>query len=138
MNKWFKVVGSLVGALLLATLVAGVAFAQGPAGDGDGVRDLVGQGRGHGYGFVDEDGDGVNDRYGSDCAFVDEDGDGLCDLCGRLPGEGKGQGEGYRRGDGSGSGNAYGRGNRHGFVDEDGQRAPMAGRGGFGCRAAGQ
>ncbi|MBN1137410.1 MAG: hypothetical protein JXM73_12545, partial [Anaerolineae bacterium] len=117
---------------------AGVVFAQGPVDDGDGVRDLVGQGRGHSYGFVDEDGDGVNDRNGSDCAFVDEDGDGLCDVCGGLPGEGEGQGEGYRRGEGTGSGNAYGRGNRYGLADDDGQQTQRAGRGGFGRQVSGQ
>ena len=111
MNKWLAVLGSVVGALLLATLVTGAVFAQGPVTDGDGVRDLdgvgFGRGRGSSYGFVDEDGDGVNDRYGSNPAFVDEDGDGLCDVCGGLPGEGEPQEYGY------------GRGNGYGFVDED-------------------
>jgi hypothetical protein len=53
------------------------AFAQGPQRDRDGVRDFAGPGQGlgngHAYGFVDENGDGVNDR------FVDADGDGVCD-----------------------------------------------------------
>jgi hypothetical protein len=120
MKKWFKVVGSLVGAALLAALVAGVVFAQGPVEDSDGVQDLVGQGRGNGYGFVDEDGDGVNDRYGTHPEFVDEDGDGLCDIHGVAPGEGTEQG--------------YGRRFR---TDDNAQGTPMAGRGGFGRRAAG-
>ena len=112
MKKWFKVLGSLVGAALLATMVVGTAFAQGPVENGDGVRDLdgdgLGAGRGASYGFVDEDGDGVNDRYGSDSAFVDEDGDGLCDLFDSVPNET------YKQE------NAYGLANSYGFVDEDG------------------
>jgi hypothetical protein len=141
MKKWLKVVGSLVGVALLAALVAGAVFAQGPVDDGDGVRDLdgtgFGRGRGFGYGFVDEDGDGVNDRYGSDPEFVDEDGDGvndrygsnpefvdengdgICDIHGVAPGEGAAQG--------------YGRGFR---ADDDAQGTPMAGRGRFGRRLA--
>ena len=121
MKKWFAVLGSVVGALLLAMLVTSAVFAQGPVTDGDGVRDLVGEGygrgRGHGYGFVDEDGmrarDGapVNDRYGTEPEFVDEDGDGLCDVCGGLPGEGYARQEGVARGFG------------YGFVDENSVRA---------------
>ena len=38
MKKWFKVVASLVGVALVATLFTGIVFAQGPAEDGDGVR----------------------------------------------------------------------------------------------------
>jgi hypothetical protein len=94
MKKWLKIVGSLVGAALLATLVAGAVFAQGPVEDGDGVRDLDGTSYGRGRGA----------SYG----FVDEDGDGLCDVCGGVPGEGLGQEAGTARG--------YG----YGFVDEDG------------------
>jgi hypothetical protein len=107
MKKWLKIVGSLVGAALLATLVAGAVFAQGPVEDGDGVRDLdgtgYGRGRGASYGFVDEDGDGVNDRYGSNPEFVDEDGDGICDTHGVAPGEGAAQGYGrrFRAGEGA-------------------------------------
>ncbi|MBC8265217.1 MAG: hypothetical protein H8E47_13970 [Anaerolineales bacterium] len=55
---------------------AGVALARGPRGGEDGVRDLIGIGGGPAYGFVDVDGDGINDR------FVDVDGDGICDYCG--------------------------------------------------------
>jgi len=112
MKKWLKILGSLVGAALLATVVVGAVLAQGPVDDGDGVRDLdghgFGRGRGASYGFVDEDGDGVNDRYLSAPEFVDEDGDGICDVCGGVPGEGYGQEHGY------------GRRNGYGFVDEDG------------------
>jgi hypothetical protein len=103
-KKWFKMLGSLVGAALLATVVVSAAFAQGPVEGGDGVRDLDGNrfGRASGYGFVDEDGDGINDRYASHPEFVDEDGDGVCDVCGGALGEGTGRASGY------------------GFVDEDG------------------
>jgi len=125
MKKWFKILGSLVGAALLATVVVGAAFAQGPVEDGDGVRDLdgtrFGRGRGSGYGFVDEDGDGVNDRYGSNPEFVDEDDDGICDIHGVAPGEGTGQG--------------YERGFR---TSDNAQGAPMAGRRGSGRQAAGK
>jgi hypothetical protein len=164
MKKWFKVLASLVGAVLLATMVAGAVLAQGPAEDGDGVRDLDGtgwgRGRGSGYGFVDEDGDGVNDRYAADPEFVDEDGDGICDVCGGVPGEGYNQENGYGRGNGYGFVDEDGDGvnDRYGsdpeFVDEDGdgicdtyggvapgegagQGAPRGGRGGWGRRAAG-
>ena len=93
MKRWIKVLGSLVGAVLLATAVVGTAFAQGPVADGDGVPDLVGDGSGAkggaAYGFVDEDGDGINDRYLSTPEFVDENDDGICDICGGVPGEGE-------------------------------------------------
>jgi len=112
MKKWMKVVGGMMVAALVVTVFAGVALAQGPSDDSDGVRDLtgagLGQGRGPAYGFVDEDGDGINDRYLSDPDFVDEDGDGVCDIHGVVPGEGYG----------SEFGPGYGRG--WGFVDEDG------------------
>jgi len=175
MKKWFKILGSLVGAALLATMVVGTVFAQGPVEDGDGVRDLDddGFGRGHGasYGFVDEDGDGVNDRYLSAPEFVDEDGDSICDVCGGVPGEGYEQENGYGCANGYGFVDEDGDGvnDRYGsnpeFVDEDGdgicdihgaapgegaeqgnglgfrisgsaQGTPMAGRGGFGRRTA--
>ena len=114
MKKWYVILGSLVGVLLLTALVAGTAFAQGPVARGDGERDLngegYGRGRGAGYGFVDQDHDEVNDRYASNPEFVDEDGDGVCDVCGGLPGEG----EKHENGQGRGFG--------YGFVDEDGAR----------------
>jgi len=62
--------------------------------NGDGVCDLcgatlgTGYGYNNGYGFVDEDGDGINDRYASGPAFADEDGDGVCDLNETAPGTG--------------------------------------------------
>jgi hypothetical protein len=111
MKTWLKILGSLVTAALLATIFVGTALAQGPVEDGDGVRDLTGGdlgGRGPAYGFVDEDEDGVNDRYVSDPEFVDEDGDGVCDICGKVPSEGTNQQ------------NSYNYGNSYGFVDEDG------------------
>jgi hypothetical protein len=167
MVKGFKVLASLVSAVLLATVVVGSVFAQGPVEDGDGF------GRGRGYGFVDEDGDGINDRYMSNPEFVDEDGDGVCDTHGVEPGEGDGQELGYGRGQGYGFVDEDGDGinDRYGtnpeFVDKDGdgvcdthgveqgegdgqgygrrfrvdgdeQRAPMAGRGRMGRQAAGQ
>ena len=177
MKKWFKVLSGLVGAALLTTLVAGAVFAQGPVTGGDGVRDLegggFGRGRGSSYGFVDEDNDGINDRYATNPEFVDEDGDGVCDVCGGLPGEGEPQENGYGRGNGYGfvDEDDDGINDRYGthpeFVDEDGdglcdmhgvapgegtpqgygrgfrtegetQQAPMARRGGFGRRAAAQ
>jgi hypothetical protein len=73
--KRFSVIGlAVVLALSLTVVIASAAFAQGPQGARDGVRALAGPGQGlgngHAYGFVDEDGDGVNDR------FVDADRDG--------------------------------------------------------------
>jgi hypothetical protein len=112
MKKWFKILGGLMVAALLTAVFVGAVFAQGPVEDGDGVRDLSGGesgGRGSAYGFVDEDGDGINDRYTSDPEFVDEDGDGLCDICGGVPGEGGQQEGGYGQQEGG-----------YGFVDEDG------------------
>ncbi|MFZ5916711.1 MAG: hypothetical protein ACOYZ7_07255 [Chloroflexota bacterium] len=97
MNKWMKIVGSVVTAALIVTVFAGIALAQGPGDDSDGVRDRVGLSLGHAWGFVDEDGDGINDRYTEDCdgsEFVDEDGDGVCDLHGEALGEGYGRGIG--------------------------------------------
>ena len=136
MKKWLIALGSLVGALLVAALVTGVVFAQGPVGDGDGVRDLDGDGngwgRGSGSGLVDEDGAGVPNRSGSNGEFVDEDGDGLCDVCGGVPGEGYGEfvdedGDGFCDicGEALGEGHThewgYARGNGYGLVDENGE-----------------
>ena len=92
MFKWLKIAGIMVLVGLLAAVFASVALAQGPDADGDGVRDLAGSGllvgRGQAIGFVDEDGDGVSDRYSANPEFVDEDGDGLCDVHGTTPGQG--------------------------------------------------
>jgi len=38
-------------------------------------------GRGMGRNYVDADGDGICDNWGT-CGYVDEDGDGICDNCG--------------------------------------------------------
>ncbi len=68
----------------------------------------------NGPGFVDADGDGICDNYGTGycggggcgTGFVDEDGDGICDNAGQGCG-------GYGRGRGCGGGGcAYGRGPR--------------------------
>jgi hypothetical protein len=107
---------AVIGLTLLAILVVGVSLvaAQGPLGDDTPVAPATS--------FIDEDGDGQCDLYGTDQAgtggagygqysngaigadFVDEDGDGQCDLMdtGTI-----GQGQGF---------GAYGTE----FVDEDG------------------
>jgi hypothetical protein len=128
-NKWMKVFGSIVAATLLVTTLAGVALAQGPDGDGDGVRDLLGTGSGPAWGFVDEDGDGINDRYNQDCdpsTFVDEDGDGVCDLRDGTFGEGYGS----RGANATGGAQSYGqwrdRGNGgNSYGDGDGECDPI-------------
>jgi hypothetical protein len=117
-----KLVTGLVAAALVVA-VAGVALAQGPSGDRNGIRDLDGVGRGPAWGFVDEDGDGVNDRWQDGEAFADEDGDGVCDLCGGEAGSGyagRATGRGGRRADEDGGsyGPRFGDGDR--FVDKDG------------------
>ncbi len=76
--------------------------------------------------FVDENGDGICDRYqdgtwqgrrgrgygpGMGPAFVDEDGDGVCDYY---------QDGAWQGGRGRGNGLGYGRGMGPAFVDEDG------------------
>jgi len=116
--KRFSVIGlAVVLGLSLTVVIAGAAFAQGPDGTRDGVRDLAGPGQGldhgHAYGFVDEDGDGVNDR------FVDADGDGECDNVGLAMGYGRGAEETPR---GQGRGMAgHGNGLRGAnFIDENG------------------
>jgi hypothetical protein len=116
--KRFSVIGlAVVLALSLTVVIAGAAFAQGPDGTRDGVRDFDGPGQGQGlgnaYGFVDDDGDGVNDR------FVDADGDGECDNVGQALGYGRGAGD-VSRGQGRGMA-GRGQGMRGAnFVDEDG------------------
>jgi hypothetical protein len=116
--KRFSVIGlAVVLALSLMVVIAGAAFAQGPDGARDGVRDLdgpgLGQGNGAAYGFVDEDGDGVNDR------FVDADGDGVCDNAGLGLGYGR-AGQDAPNGGMRGMGR-QGQGMRGAnFVDEDG------------------
>ena len=117
MKKWFKILSGFLVSALLVTVFASAVLAQGPVDDGDGVRNLdgTGFGRGRRHGFVDEDGDGINDLHPN---FVDEDGDGVCDVCGTEPGQGfvdqdgdgicdtygAAPGEGYGRGRGAGRG----------------------------------
>ena len=52
-------------------------------------------GPGYGYGFVDEDGDGIcdncGDGRGGGTRFVDENGDGVCDYAGIGMGQGRGR-----------------------------------------------
>jgi hypothetical protein len=116
--KRFSMIGlAVVVALSLTAVIAGAAFAQGPDGARDGVRDFAGPGQGlgngHAYGFVDENGDGVNDRY------VDADGDGECDNVGLGMAYGRGA-DGAPRGQGAGMarhGNGLSGAN---FVDENG------------------
>jgi len=89
-----KVIGTTVAVGLLLTGTVGSALAQGPAWQADNPRanPMESPAPGRGHGFVDEDGDGVNDRYDEDCdgipdtdqagygyGFVDEDGDGVND-----------------------------------------------------------
>jgi hypothetical protein len=106
------VIGVLVVLALTVALAAGTAvLAKGPSsGDNDGVRNYDGTGinvgSGPAYGFVDENGDGVNDRFvdadgdGICDQFVDADGDGVCDNCGQQASYGPGhqagpQGQSY-------------------------------------------
>jgi|GEM_PF-4911883 len=80
--------------LIVGLLVAGLTTAAMAAVPGDGVRDYPAAGSTSGidcgFGFVDVDGDDVNDN------FVDADGDGVCDLAGSGGGQkrmhGNGQG----------------------------------------------
>ncbi len=108
MKQWMKVVGGMMTVALLVTRLVVATLAQGPgeAGESDGERDLAGSGTGHAWGFVDADGDGVNDR------FVDADGDGICDDCGGELGEGQGHGFQDADGDKATSGSHRG-GRRH-------------------------
>jgi len=96
MTRWMKIGGMLLVAALMVTALGGFALAQAPQGDADGVRDLVGAGAGPAWGFVDANGDGINDRYQTDPQFVDENGDGICDLCGATSPTGVPYGPGYR------------------------------------------
>jgi hypothetical protein len=121
MTKWFKIGGALLVAALLVTSLAGFALAQPAQEDADGVRDLVGAGSGPAWGFVDEDGDGINDLYESGSQFVDENGDGICDLCGATNVAGASYGRGYRLADGTATAGAYGSNQAApAFVDENG------------------
>jgi hypothetical protein len=91
MNKWFKIAGVVGVAVLVASLVAGVAWAQGPADeDGDGRCDVCGEELGDGLFGRWRDrledimpwrgrGPGADDDVPCE-EYVDEDGDGVCDL----------------------------------------------------------
>ena len=87
--------------------------------DGDGVCDNYGSGYcGNGAGYVDADDDGVCDNRGSGycgngAGYVDADGDGVCDN--RGTGNGIGNGAGAHHGYGSSSA-----ADRPGYVDADG------------------
>lgn len=76
----------------LTLMVCGMLAAPitADAGRFRGAGGGAGTGIGPGVGFVDANGDGINDN------FVDADGDGLCDITG-LP-VGTGTGTGYRGG----------------------------------------
>ena len=79
------VMGTISAALVLSMAVTG-AFAAG---------------HGHGRNFVDANGDGLCDNYGTGTGrgqyFVDANGDGVCDNYGTGPGCGRGQGRGCNR-----------------------------------------
>jgi hypothetical protein len=120
MSKWMKIGGILLVAALVVTALGGLALAQGTKGNLDGTRDAAGQSYGPAWGWVDEDGDGVNDRYQADPLFVDEDGDGICDLCGSAQYNGAGYSGGYRLADGTAPQGAYSRYQADpAFVDEN-------------------
>ena len=135
MRKAF--LGTLAAVIVLSTC-ATTAFAAGPAG---------------GRYFVDADGDGICDNFGSMCMYADADGDGICDSCGMyhwcsMAGTGCGRnfvdtdGDGvcdnYLTGQGRGNGRGNGtQGGRY-FADADGDGVcdnyvPGQGRGGYGC-----
>jgi len=57
---------------------------RGAGGGGAGIDTARGANGAGGMGFVDENGDGINDN------FIDEDGDGVCDISGNAPGSGSG------------------------------------------------
>ena len=86
-----KTIGLLLVVGLLVAVMATAAFAAAPGG---GIRDLVNTGsqagNGHARGFVDVDGNSINDNYvdadgdGVSDNFVDNDGDGINDLRGTL------------------------------------------------------
>lgn len=90
-------------AAVVLTLGITTAFAAGGRNyvdaNGDGVCDNYGTGRGAYY--VDADGDGVCDNRGANCLYVDADGDGVCDNYGTGLGGGH---HGGRWGGGRGCG----------------------------------
>jgi len=118
MSKRTVVMSSILAAILMATVITGTVFAAGPQ-DPEGTSKGM---RGNATtfedrGFVDADGDGVNDRYGQTdgtqmlegagsghaYGFVDENGDGVNDRLTERDGTQMLDGTGYA----------------HGFVDAD-------------------
>ena len=63
MKRHWMISGVVAVVLVAGMILAGTALAQGPQGDKDGVRVPIGGAYGPANGFVDADGDGVNDRY---------------------------------------------------------------------------
>lgn len=109
-----KALGLFLAVALIVGVMATAAFAAAP---GDGVRDFdnagAQAGNGYAWGFVDEDGDGINDKMvdadedGLCDNYVDEDGDGVNDLRGTQGFGGHGpngtcSGEGFVDADGDG------------------------------------
>lgn len=118
--------------LVVGLLVAAMATAALAAAPGDGVRDFVDtelqMGNAHAWGFVDADGDGVNDN------FVDANGDGVCDNFVDSDGDGINDMRGTRGMGGHGEGACSG----DDFVDADGDGVcDNAGAGGGSQRMGG-
>jgi hypothetical protein len=124
-----KAFGLLLAVGLLMAAMTTAALAATP---GDGARDFADAGsqvgNAHAWGFVDADGDGVNDNFvdadgdGTCDNFVDADGDGINDLRGTL-------GMGGQGAHGNGTGDCSG----DNFVDADGDGVcDNAGTGGMG------
>lgn len=138
-------------AVVLALAIPGVALAAGYGQGGQDMRgayagaadqataveaqaesvqadDTAATQAGWGAGYVDENGDGVCDNYGTGagCAgFVDANGDGVCDNCGATSGTGCGHfvdanGDGICDNHGTGCGHGHGGGCGGNFVDADG------------------
>lgn len=144
-----KIAAVFAGALVVALALPTVALAAPGGGFGQLFASCQGQGLGMavmrsqatvdqacGRAFVDADGGGVCDNFGSGrCAgYVDADDDGVCDACGA---EANACG-GYRDADGDGVCDNYatGSGCGRGFADEnDGGVCDNGGRGGCGAGA---
>lgn len=62
MKRKVMILSAIAVVLVIGMVLAGTALAQGPVGDEDGVRASIGGAYGPAHGFVDADGDGVNDR----------------------------------------------------------------------------
>ncbi|MGC9521196.1 MAG: hypothetical protein ACP5HG_04865 [Anaerolineae bacterium] len=142
MKKLSVLVSGVLAAVLMATLVTGAVLARGPNGqdeagmgpgrasaptargladpDGDGIPNWDGTRMGNAFGFVDEDGDGVNDRYAQGDGVPDYEGNRMGYAYGFVDENGDGGNDRYAQGDGvpdcDGTCTGYG----YGFVDEDG------------------